>query len=774
MKHVFLLIAALLLGCEANAENIGQSEALQKAKAFLQQRNKSVSQDNKTTRQTSDEQPYYAFNATDGGFVIVSGSDRTDAVIGYADSGTFDEDNMPSNLKAWLDEYKRQIEYVEANKIDAVSKQTRAASMAAIQPLVKTTWGQDTPYNDLCPSVKVSGEKQTCPTGCVATAMAQILKYFEWPQSMSALPAYTTKTKKVSMPALSATTFDWSNMANSYAGTTTVAQQNAVAQLMLYCGQAVEMDYMPEGSASYADASMYVDYFNYDAATAFKAERSYYTAKEWEDLIYNELNNKRPVMYNGVVYNGEGHAFVCDGYDGNGYWHINWGWDGVSDGYFKLALLDPDNQGTGGSSSSDGYTMSQYVVGGLKPNTGTYAGTDVRANIYKMEVKGTTRFTRSSSSADFKNINIDYLVVNFLDKTYRFNHGLALYKDGVFVKNLYTETSAVEMGVNRGKTVTATFNMGAGLLDGTYKIKSISRQYGSSDWLISYDAERYEVTAVISNNVLTLTNSRYSSDIEDGCKINSVEFGGKLRVNGVSTINANLTNTGTSNTCDLYVFIDGELVGGSCAHIDINATGDVLIHFTPTSSGTKTVKIALDSNCEKVVYTGKVTISADYSVTLSDGVVTVKSNRGATLDFSVSAKNSGITKYDNDLEVIIYKAGDDMWIPVALYTKDVQIASGATASVDFSIGNLSSGQYLIRVLYISQNTEYDLCYKSPVNFTYSAATAVSEVEAETAGKKVDVFTVGGVKVRSQVDADEATDNLPSGIYLIDGKKVYVK
>ena len=233
MKHVFLLIAALLLGREVNAENIGQSEALQKAKAFLQQRNKSVSQDNKTTRQTSDEQPYYAFNATDGGFVIVSGSDRTDAVIGYADSGTFDEGNMPSNLKAWLDEYKRQIEYVEANKIDAVSKQTRATSMAAIQPLVKTTWGQNSPFNDLCPSVNVSGEKQTCPTGCVATAMAQILKYHEWPQNMSALPAYTTKTRKISMPALSATTFDWSNMANSYAGTTTVAQQNAVAKLML-------------------------------------------------------------------------------------------------------------------------------------------------------------------------------------------------------------------------------------------------------------------------------------------------------------------------------------------------------------------------------------------------------------------------------------------------------------------------------------------------------------------------------------------------------------
>ena len=368
MKHVFLLIAALLLGREANAENIGQSEALQKAKAFLQKRNKTVSLDNKATRQASDEQAYYAFNSNEGGFVIVSGSDRTDAVIGYSDSGTFDEDNMPSNLKAWLDEYKRQIEYVEANKIDAVSKQTRASSMAAIQPLVKTTWGQNSPFNDLCPSVKVSGEKQTCPTGCVATAMAQILKYHEWPQNMSALPAYTTKTRKISMPALSATTFDWSNMANSYAGTTTVAQQNAVAKLMLYCGQSVEMDYQPAGSGTNVFSSTFTEYFNYDEATAFDASRDFYTTSEWESLLYGELSKGRPLYYAGGVYNGDGHAFICDGYDGNGYWHINWGWNGSSDGYFKLSVMNPENQGTGGSSASEGYTMSQYVVGGLQPN----------------------------------------------------------------------------------------------------------------------------------------------------------------------------------------------------------------------------------------------------------------------------------------------------------------------------------------------------------------------------------------------------------------------
>lgn len=773
MKHVFLLIAALLLGCEANAENIGQSEALQKAKAFLQQRNKSVSQDNKATRQTSDEQPYYAFNATDGGFVIVSGSDRTDAVIGYSDSGTFDEDNMPSNLKAWLDEYKRQIEYVEANKIDAVSKQTRAASMAAIQPLVKTTWGQNTPYNDLCPSVKVSGEKQTCPTGCVATAMAQILKYHEWPQNMSALPAYTTKTRNISMPALSATTFDWSNMANSYAGTTTVAQQNAVAKLMLYCGQSVEMDYQPAGSGTNVFSSTFTEYFNYDEATAFDASRDFYTTSEWESLLYGELSKGRPLYYAGGVYNGDGHAFICDGYDGNGYWHINWGWNGSSDGYFKLSVMNPENQGTGGSSASEGYTMSQYVVGGLQPNKNGVNSQALRATAYSISLQGSNVFTRSSKSSDFKNIKVEYQLANWTGQDFLLEHGLALYKDGVFVKNIYTSSKNISFENDYYYTIPVTFSMGAGLSDGTYSIRSISRQYGSSEWLLCHNGVACDITAVISNGtVLTLKASNSTSETGMSCKVNSVQYGGKLRANGATTITANITNTSKVNVCDLYVFIDDVLSAGNTAMVDANCSGDVEFHFMPTTSGKKTVKIALDSKCENVVYTGSVTISADYAVSLSMGTITVTKSVGSTFDFTISAKNIGLNKYDNNILANIFRAEDASY--VTSQSRDAQIAVGSTGKANFSIENLPSGKYIVQAFYYSKGQKVILCTEYGLDFTYSAATAVSEVEAETAGKKVDVFTIGGVKVRSQVDADEATDNLPSGIYLIDGKKVYVK
>ena len=206
--------------------------------------------------------------------------------------------------------------------------------------------------------------------------------------------------------------------------------------------------------------------------------------------------------------------------------------------------------------------------------------------------------------------------------------------------------------------------------------------------------------------------------------------------------------------------------------VDANCSGDVEFHFMPTTSGKKTVKIALDSKCETVVYTGSVTISADYAVSLSMGTITVTKSVGSTFDFTISAKNIGLNKYDNNILANIFRAEDSSY--VTSQSRDAQIAVGSTGKANFSIENLPSGKYIVQAFYYSKGQEVILCTEYGLDFTYSAATAVSEVEAETAGKKVDVFTVGGVKVRSQVDADEAAHNLQSGIYLIDGKKVYVK
>ena len=313
--------------------------------------------------------------------------------------------------------------------------------------------------------------------------------------------------------------------------------------------------------------------------------------------------------------------------------------------------------------------------------------------------------------------------------------------------------------------------MGAGLSDGTYSIRSISRQYGSSEWLLCHNGVACDITAVISNGtVLTLKASNSTSETGMSCKVNSVQYGGKLRANGATTITANITNTSKVNVCDLYVFIDDVLSAGNTAMVDASCSGDVEFHFMPTTSGKKTVKIALDSKCENVVYTGSVTISADYAVSLSMGTITVTKSVGSTFDFTISAKNIGLNKYDNNILANIFRAEDASY--VTSQSRDAQIAVGSTGKANFSIENLPSGKYIVQAFYYSEGQEVILCTEYGLDFTYSAATEVAEVEA--ADKLVDVFTLGGIRVRSQVKADEALDNLPAGTYLIGGKKVYVK
>ena len=166
---------------------------------------------------------------------------------------------------------------------------------------------------------------------------------------------------------------DWDNMLDSYDGSTTTIQQQAVANLMKYCGAAVQMDYADAwngGSGAYSSdvPEALKNYFNYSEATVLKKRSSYTSNNEWDDLIYSELASSRPVYYSGSNNSG-GHAFVCDGYDGNGYYHINWGWSGTSNGNFLLSALDPHEQGTGGSSA--GYNNNQAALIYAEPKGGT-------------------------------------------------------------------------------------------------------------------------------------------------------------------------------------------------------------------------------------------------------------------------------------------------------------------------------------------------------------------------------------------------------------------
>ncbi|MDL2243720.1 thiol protease/hemagglutinin PrtT [Bacteroidales bacterium OttesenSCG-928-J19] len=309
---------------------------------------------------------YYILNdENNNSFVIVSGDDRTKDVLGYSNQGKFDPNNIPDNLKYWLDCYQEELENIPDTYSSSytVHQNTYATS---IPPLLTCKWDQGAPYNNLCPSV--NGTKTV--TGCVATAMAQIMKYHKWPTSYNFYQTYYTNTHNLLVGGGYTGEYNWDIMLDNYSGLSPETANEQVANLMLHCGLLVEMDYNTpavggSGAATMKVANALSSYLGYDKGhDAYM--RDFCSITEWINVLKEELNNNRPVLYSGQSSSG-GHAFVCDGYDENGLFHFNWGWSGHSDGYYQISALNPGSVGIGGSSS--GYNASQSILVGIQKTT---------------------------------------------------------------------------------------------------------------------------------------------------------------------------------------------------------------------------------------------------------------------------------------------------------------------------------------------------------------------------------------------------------------------
>ncbi len=338
----------------------------------------------------------YAFNMEGGGYVIASGDQRTLPVLGYSTTGSIDWEQMPENMRKWLKQYDDAIvtlghrtDFKDGEMREtwrkSEEKSDRRANRPAVEPLIKTHWNQDAPYWDQVPTYQGPEpdlRNKQCYVGCAATAMAQVMNYWQWPKTVpDGLPdydyiiQYNGSNYTWHVGALPPTTFEWELMINDYnvwhADRTftplgTDEQRRAVATLMRYCGQSIEMEYGPAekgGSGAYYDyvAKALANYFGYNAVQ-FIQHQNFPDIDEWEEILYSELAAGRPIVYGGQSDSG-GHSFVCDGYDGNGLFHINWGWGGNSDGYFALAVLNPyDNTSAGSGSSGIGYCISENAV----------------------------------------------------------------------------------------------------------------------------------------------------------------------------------------------------------------------------------------------------------------------------------------------------------------------------------------------------------------------------------------------------------------------------
>lgn len=322
--------------------------------------------------------PYYVFPFGENkGFAIVSGDDDMPEIVGYADHGTYDANNMPAAMAAFLNNYRATIEAMKQGNASAIKNIAEAKALranntratTAVSPLLgDIKWNQSEPYNNMCP--KYDGTNLSA-TGCVATAMAQVMMYWKYPKELKAdINEYETYTHKLPVAGeLKGQKYDWDNMLPSYSNVNyNQTQADAVAKLMLHCGKAVEMDYGEESGAIVTPGRL-AKYFGYDSDLMLDLSRTCFTLAEWTAIIDKELQAKRPILYSGRTTNG-GHQFVCDGSDGNGLYHINWGWGGYQDGYFDITILNPGQGGIGAGNVTDGYNRYCDMIIGIQPDNG--------------------------------------------------------------------------------------------------------------------------------------------------------------------------------------------------------------------------------------------------------------------------------------------------------------------------------------------------------------------------------------------------------------------
>ena len=573
------------------AQGIDRNTALKKAQEFMPGKQFFAGKTIPSARAKAPmkHDAFYIFNAVDNdGYVIVSGDDRTVAILGYSKHGTLDVDQLPSNLQWWLDNYARQIEALGTSLKPA--QRQKVVQGAAIEPLITAQWDQSTPYNYMCPDGSYTDYNQSgynksnrCITGCVATAMAQVMYYWQWPKSCPAIKSY--QIDNYTIRALPATTFKWDDMKSYYTQYETGPAADAVAELMRYCGQSVEMHYTTYASAAYCDPSVLASVFQY-SPNCRELWRDHYNTDEWESIIYNELAEQRPVLYSGQ--NGStGHEFVVDGYDGDGYFHINWGWGGLPDSYYVLSLADPEVY-------YEPFQYYQDAIIGLKPA--------VEGEVMLPIMDGNPDWTpvvmvkRDNSDESFDDIYMSGIVFAFYNREptseQNVEIGWALYQEDNLVKVLSSENMKIGTDLHNYLDNDFTVSIGADVAEGSYQIHQIYRLNGQTEW---NRCGNLYLSAEVTSHSLTIQNPRMSF------KVNRIIPYGQPEVENEIKLQANITNTG--KTGHLFVGLWMKKQESSLwthlnvfnEYIEEGNSQLVILPFVPEEAGTYNLKITAGS-----------------------------------------------------------------------------------------------------------------------------------------------------------------------------------
>ena len=630
-----LITLLLLMAVTAFSAPVDRESARLQADAFARKMGRQVSkqQDSRVHQAPAiggqRATPYYVYDIDgDQGFIIVAGDDRAVPILGYTDSGHFDADQIPDNMQAWLEGYAQAIAALDSlpvtNNVTSVASSLVGA--APVSPLMSSQWNQAEPYNNKCPVI--NGRR--CPTGCVATAMSQIMYYHRWPREATAsIPAYSWQDGAYSLPALPSVTFDWNGMQDIYNGN---VNGEAVSTLMQYVGQSIHMGYAPESSGSMsAEVAMALPaYFGYDQNVKYISRQGYSVAT-WEKLVYQELAERRPVYYSGSSYGG-GHAFVADGYDGNGLFHINWGWGGWCDGYFRLSVLNPDDHtGIGAGTSSDGFCMGQEIVIGIQPSTG-------QPNNNKPHLH--------FSVFDVKNGNtIVYDVWNTLGYgEMEFDIALATVDDNGNVTRVFNDWKTEKLKSYMGYVGVEVSMRNVLRTSGTYKIMPVSRKHGDSEWILG--SELVYVEAVVSGNGSLSLRAHPVQDFD----VAEIRFPGSRIVNHQQQVDVQIKNKGDEINRELYLFAyrNGDAkkdpLSRTALYLEKDGEETISFFFTPDAEDTYTIDIALDDKDNQKVGTATLKVGG---YNLSRDLTTVSARVTASHPSVVDAENVAMVIDDN-------------------------------------------------------------------------------------------------------------------------------
>lgn len=793
------------------------------------------------------QQSYYVFpNANSKGFTIVSGDDRLPEIVGYSSQGSYDENNLPEGFVSFMKAYQNLYNKVNLGDAEALKnlaeikawrnkKNASAASTSAVAPLLgNIEWDQTSPYNNMCPkydSVHVAA------TGCVATAMAQVMAYYKYPKQLKAdIPGYVNRWNGIPMEIPTITQeegiYDWDNMLPKYnkEANATQQQKDAVAKLMYHCGAAVRMSYGPESGAAVSSSKL-AKYFGYDADLMMDLSRSSFTLDKWMQIIDTELAAGRPVLYGGQS-SENGHQFICDGKDENGLYHINWGWSGNQNAYFDLSILNPEKGGTGSGSAADGFNRYCTMTIGIAPDNGVVdaplAQIPSISVLYDADYVVITKGTRKSKSDKFE-FTQQVTFVNQVKQAFKGFLGLGiLQKDGSY--KLVSDKKYVSFDGKREDgmmssldpklTVNEAFEVGKTPVYAIYSTDG--KTWEKADYMngnvpLVVKATDYELSLASALNaqlkleseeLKTGAKSTFQVTLSNDCDF---EYQGIVNVFSdmiaekpsalVTDIFVSVPAHGTitrsfellpKKAGDLYLWLDDAM---ACVNVGGTKAGMNLIDaqkFTVEQGEVPTIYLVeASTNAEpelyetELAYFGGKLVRAP-RVNDDKAVFTYKiQNDGpaATVTMGFAAvsgddPNPVFTYYTEDVAL----AGNG---EVTTFTKTVTPEEIGSHSICGSMMAISSSQLVDFPTYLSP---YILYYVEPIDnyqgfsmkpamqlvYVSGTSAGISHIEKDASGFW-DVYTLSGQKVKSvAAGSDLQRLGLPSGIYVVNHQKILVK